>query len=151
MEPVPFAPGPAVLEILEGERKRAGDRYVVASTGLDGALSLKGDEGMFSILVSTLLENAFRYTPEGGSIRAAGQVEGDRWLLEIANSRGDFDEKDQERIFRPFQRGSKVSVNTPGAGLGLPLAREISIWLGGTLDIRLTGQEVVFCLSFPLE
>ncbi len=138
-----------VREVLNDEKDRAGDRFVVGTEGLDEATLVKGDEGLFRLVVSNLLENAFRYTPEGGSIRVAMSREGAWLVLEVGNDCEGLAEGDCERIFRPFERGRNVSVNEPGAGLGLSLAKEVALRCRGSLDAWLEGKTVVFRLRIP--
>lgn len=115
---------------------------------IDPAPVLEGDEGMFRMLATNLIENAFRHAPEGSVIRIVGRMEGG-YVFDVINLRGDFDGKDAERIFRPFQRGGTVSVNTPGAGLGLALAKEIVAYLGGSLELLLDEHLMVFRVRMP--
>ncbi len=143
-----FHPGPVLLELLEAEARTTGHRLQVAADGIDHSVRLKGDEGMFRMLASNLIENAFRYTPEDGEIRVDASAEGE-FVLDVANTRGDFKAEDAERIFRPFQRGGKVSVNAPGAGLGLALAKEIAGYLGGSLELLVDDRFLTFRVRMP--
>ena len=139
-----------VREALNEEMDRADGRFIVETKGLDNAIPAKGDEGLFRIVVSNLLENAFRYTPGGGSIRIAVGREGSLLVLEVENDCAEaLTADDCERIFRPFERGRHVSVNAPGAGLGLSLAKEVVLRCGGSLDARMNGKMAVFRLSIP--
>ena len=144
-----FQPGSVLDELLEAEVRRDERDLRVRKEGIDRSLRLKGDEGMFRMLASNLIENAFRYTPEGGEIEVKASGSGE-FVLEVSNSRGDFREEDAERIFRPFQRGRKVSVNAPGAGLGLALAKEIAGYFGGNLELIVDDHFLTFRLRMPL-
>ncbi len=140
-----------VREVLSGEMERAEGRYAVEEEGLDEPATVEGDEGLFRIVVWNLLENAFRYTPEGGSIRVGLKRETEWLILETTNDCKGLTGDDCERIFRPFERGRNVSVNAPGAGLGLPLAREVAHRCGGALDAGLKEGKVTFRLRFPTK
>ncbi len=148
MNSTSFRPGPVLLELLETEAPGTDRRLQVESGGIDLSVELRGDEGMFRMLASNLVENAFRYTPEGGEIRVETSVDGE-FILDVINTRGDFRQEDAERIFRPFQRGGKVSVNTPGAGLGLALAKEIAGYLGGDLELLVDDHFLTFRMRMP--
>ena len=149
LDVVSFQPGSVLDELLEAEVRRDERGLRVRKDGIDRSFRLKGDEGMFRMLASNLIENAFRYTPEGGGIEVRTSASGE-FILEVSNSRGDFRDEDAERIFRPFQRGGKVSVNAPGAGLGLALAKEIAGYLGGSLELVVDDRFLTFRLSLPL-
>jgi len=145
----PFTPGEVLDGLLEAEVRRSERSLQLRDEGVDRLLRVNGDEEMFRMLAFNLIENAFRYTPDGGEIRVTAGGDGE-FILEVINSRGDFDERDAERIFRPFQRGGKVSVNMPGAGLGLALAREIAGYLGGSLELIVEETVLVFRVRMPL-
>ncbi|MFT4176560.1 MAG: HAMP domain-containing sensor histidine kinase [Luteolibacter sp.] len=136
-------------EVLSDEKDRGENRFSIETKGLDDAVRIKGDKGLFRIVVSNLLENAFRYTPEGGRIRISMSREKESLVLEVGNDCDGLAEEDCERIFRPFERGRNVSVNDPGAGLGLSLSKEISLRCKGTLVASLKDGSVVFRLEIP--
>lgn len=144
-----FMAGAVLSNILETEAKGVDRNLTVYSDKIDRTIRLSGDEGMFRMLVSNLIENAFRYTPDGGEIWVETRI-GEGYVVEVSNDRGDFSDDDAERIFRPFQRGRRVSVNSPGAGLGLALAKEIAGYLGGKLELVLDASEVKFRVILPL-
>ena len=96
-------------------------------------------------IVDNLLANAFRATPDGGAIRIElGQQNGTINVAVIDNGTGIPAEK-LERLFRPF-----VSEATGGTGLGLAIARELSIALGGRIDVdSVFGRGSRFELLLP--
>ncbi|WP_035610742.1 HAMP domain-containing sensor histidine kinase [Haloferula sp. BvORR071] len=113
-------------------------------------IRVAGDSRLFQVLASTLIENAFRHSPDNGRIDISMRTRSRDFILSIANDTDDFDPADSERLFRPFQRGKNTSVNSPGAGLGLALAKEISLCIGALL--HLSSQKdgmVMFELTLP--
>lgn len=144
-----FKPGPIVRAILEEEKGRTSREVEAHAEGIDSSVQLTGDGDMFRMLVSNLIENAFRYSPEGGVIRVEIRVDYG-FVLDVTNGRGDFSDEDAERIFRPFQRGKGISVNSPGAGLGLALAKELAGHLGGSLELIADESLVTFRLRMSL-
>ena len=79
-------------------------------------------------IVSNLLSNAFRWTPDGGRVeldmaQADGQIS-----VGVVDSGPGISQADKERIFRPF-----VSGGGGGTGLGLAIARELATALGGRI------------------
>ena len=82
-------------------------------------------------IISNLLSNAFRWTPEGGRISLAlGTENGDVSVI-VADSGPGISPEERERIFRPFW-----SRDGSGTGLGLAIARELAFALGGRIDLR---------------
>jgi signal transduction histidine kinase len=138
VELVPFHPADIVRDLVKtyAEQPHGGRGPLLeVSIGEDEAW-VRGDSRLFHVLASVLLENAFRHvSPPDGRIQIRTGVIGHDFLLTIANDSEGFDPGESERIFRPFQRGKNTSVNSPGAGLGLALAKEISVRMGATLEV----------------
>ncbi len=82
-------------------------------------------------IISNLLSNAFRWTPEGGCVELA-LSEGAGWVSVVVSDSGPgITAEERDRIFRPFW-----SRDGGGTGLGLAIARELAVALGGRLDVR---------------
>jgi signal transduction histidine kinase len=96
-------------------------------------------------IISNLLSNAFRWTPDGGKVELAlGQANGNVSVA-VEDSGPGIAKDEQERIFRPFW-----SRDGGGTGLGLAIARELAAAHGGEilLDSEL-GQGTTFTLVLP--
>jgi signal transduction histidine kinase len=82
-------------------------------------------------IISNVLSNAFRWTPEGGRVELA-LSEDDGWVSVVVSDSGPgITAAERERIFRPFW-----SRDGGGTGLGLAIARELAVALGGGIDVR---------------
>jgi len=82
-------------------------------------------------VISNLLENAFRWTPDGGHVGLAlTQVDG-TIRVAVDDSGPGIPEDEQERIFRPFW-----SRDGHGTGLGLAIASELAAALGGEINLQ---------------
>ena len=82
-------------------------------------------------IISNLLSNAFRWTPEGGRVSLALGVDNGPVSVVVSDSGPGISPEERERIFRPFW-----SRDGGGTGLGLAIARELAIALGGRIDLR---------------
>lgn len=142
IDPVEYDPAEIVLQLVEAEQERTGEWHRVELPQTIPETTILGDARLFRILASIMMENAFRHTAVGGRIWIGMEMQGDHFALSVSNE-ADFDPADSERIFRPFQRGKNTSVNSPGAGLGLALAREISQRLDATLEVSFKDDSVV--------
>jgi signal transduction histidine kinase len=81
-------------------------------------------------VISNLLANAFRWTPDGGRVGLAlTQVDGTVRVVVDDNGPG-IAADEQERIFRPFW-----SRDGEGTGLGLAIAGELATALGGEIEL----------------
>ena len=98
-------------------------------------------------IISNLLSNAFRWTPEGGRVELA-LSEDEGWVSVVVSDSGPgITAEERDRIFRPFW-----SRDGGGTGLGLAIARELAVALGGGLDVRSEpGLGSRFELVLPAE
>ncbi|MCR4582175.1 MAG: response regulator [Prevotella sp.] len=92
------------------------------------------DHTHFDKVVSNLLSNAFKYTPDGGSIAIdLSQTEADIQLRVTDSGRG-FDDDNTERFFKRFYQGKNAKdLHIDGTGIGLNLSRAITELHGGTI------------------
>jgi signal transduction histidine kinase len=96
-------------------------------------------------VISNLLANAFRWTPDGGRVGLAlSQVDG-TIRIAVDDSGPGIPQEEQERIFRPFW-----SRDGHGTGLGLAIARELAAALGGEIELETqAGKGSRFELVLP--
>ena len=96
-------------------------------------------------IISNLLSNAFRWTPDGGRIDLALQTANGTVTVDVADSGPGITADARERIFRPFW-----STDGRGTGLGLPIARELAVALGGRIELQTeVGKGSRFRLVLP--
>ena len=94
--------------------------------------SVMAHEWMLRELVRNLLHNAIRLTPPNGDLSVQMGIEGAQAVLLIKDSGPGLSEAMQARLFQPFATGDSRS----GSGLGLTIAREIVLALGGTISLK---------------
>ncbi|MCW2977265.1 MAG: hypothetical protein JWM06_2546 [Actinomycetia bacterium] len=82
-------------------------------------------------IISNLLSNAFRWTPEGGRVELSLSEDGGWVSVVVADSGPGISAEERDRIFRPFW-----SRDGGGTGLGLAIARELALALGGRVEVR---------------
>ena len=97
-------------------------------------------------IISNLLSNAFRWTPDGGRIGLELASQNGTVTVDVADTGPGIGQEERERIFRPFW-----STDGRGTGLGLPIARELAVALGGRIELQTAlGQGSRFRLVLPL-
>jgi signal transduction histidine kinase len=96
-------------------------------------------------IITNLLANAFRWTPNGGSVGLHLSAENGRIHVAVEDTGPGIGPEEQERIFRPFW-----THDGKGTGLGLAIARELAVALGGRINLDSTvGQGSKFELVLP--
>ncbi len=106
-----------------------------------------GEETLLSTLVSNLLDNAAKYTAEGGAVGLRLGADADGVLLEVENEHEPLPQDVLDHLFEPFYRGGVATGN--GAGLGLSLVKRIALRLGGDAVAANTGTGLRFSVRFP--
>jgi PAS domain S-box-containing protein len=109
------------------------------------------DKEKMELAVQNLLENAAKYTPEGGNIRISLKKHEAEIVFEIKDTGVGIPESEHERIFTKFFRGDNViKMETEGSGLGLYTTRNIidahrgKIWFESE-----EGKGTTFYFSLP--
>jgi signal transduction histidine kinase len=96
-----------------------------------GAPVILSDGDRVLQVISNLLANAFRWTPDGGRVELSLATANGRVSVDVTDSGPGIRREDRERIFHPF-----ISQDSNGTGLGLPIARELAIALGGGIELE---------------
>jgi signal transduction histidine kinase len=128
----------AYLSFTEEARRRGID-YEVA---LDASAVITTDGDRVLQIITNLLANAFRWTPDGGRVRLALDAGDGTVTVAVEDTGPGISRNDQERIFRAF-----YTRDDAGTGLGLAIARELSVALGGRIELT---SEVGFGSRFEL-
>jgi signal transduction histidine kinase len=88
-------------------------------------------------ILGNLVSNALKYTPPGGHVRVAGQVEADHWELSVSDSGPGIPSPWHERVFEPFVRLARDERSgIEGTGLGLAICRELVAQLQGVIALE---------------
>jgi signal transduction histidine kinase len=125
------------------EARRRGIEY---THDADGAPVIVSDGDRVLQIISNLLSNAFRWTPDGGRIELELASSNGTITVDVADTGPGIGSEERERIFRPFW-----STDGRGTGLGLPIARELAVALGGRIELQSElGRGSRFRLVLPL-
>jgi two-component system sensor histidine kinase TctE len=111
---------------------------------------IQAHDWMLRELTRNLLHNAIHHTPAHGNLSVSIQPEAEMALLTIRDTGTGIDDALRQRLFQPFATGDSKS----GSGLGLMIAREIAMVLGGNIQLcnRLDGDTIIgmdACISIP--
>jgi two-component system sensor histidine kinase KdpD len=106
------------------------------------------DYGQVDQIVTNLLENATRHTPDGTPIEVRLTADQEVARLEVIDHGAGIPHAERDRLFQPFERGR---TRVPGSGLGLSIARGLAEAHGGVLEVDdnpAGGSR--FCLTLPV-
>jgi two-component system sensor histidine kinase VicK len=97
-----------------------------------------------------LLDNAIKYTPPGGSIAVHARHKGGDVVIEVRDTGIGIPEREQSLVFERFYRADPARQRSGGFGLGLPIARELTRSMGGTIRLdSAPGAGTAILLTFP--
>ncbi|HXX93382.1 MAG TPA: ATP-binding protein [Planctomycetota bacterium] len=115
--------------------------------------SILGDPDYLERAVSNLVDNAIKYTPEGGSIRVAAGADGKSVAVEVVDNGIGIPEADLPRVFERFYRVDKSrSRDMGGTGLGLAIVKHVVQSHGGVVEAKSTpGRGTTFRMTLPAE
>lgn len=130
-------------------RAKAGDIHLELQS--ESPVSFFGDETRLKQLVVILVDNAFKHTPPGGSIRLEMRDEGPSVELKVSDTGEGIPKEHLHKIFKRFYRVDKSrSRQEGGTGLGLAIAEWIVREHRGTIKVSSTpGQGTAFVITLP--
>jgi heavy metal sensor kinase len=114
---------------------------------------VEGDELLLQRLLGILLDNAIRYTPESGEIRAEVSLISDKAVITVRDTGVGMSEDVRSQVFNRFyQADLRERKSTAGSGLGLSIGRWIADAHGAELTVESTPLEgSVFQIKFPAK
>jgi PAS domain S-box-containing protein len=103
-------------------------------------------------VVANLLDNAIKYSPEGGLVRIDASSQGGFAVLSVEDHGVGIPEPELERIFERFERGTNVLGRIGGTGIGLASARHIVESHGGSISATShPASGTTFTVRLPLQ
>ena len=145
---VPLAP---LLSELSAEYRLALESKQISVHWPPEPISLQAEPYRLRLILDNLFSNAVSYGAKGGQIWIrAGQDANGGWL-EVANEGPVIPLDERERIFEPFEQGSIVRQGLlKGSGMGLSIARESAMSLGGELKL-IEDEQADVCFRLDLK
>jgi signal transduction histidine kinase len=128
----------------------AEDKGVILKLDLaDTERQVSGDRRALQRAVANVLDNAIKYTPDGGRVTVGLRYPGRMAELTVRDTGCGIDAADRPHVFERFFRADR-SRSTPGNGLGLAFARAVCRSHGGTVELESTaGQGTEVRLRLP--
>jgi signal transduction histidine kinase len=134
------------MEISAIMEAKAGGHQLTVEPAEYGVV-IEADRQLLAAAVANLIQNAFKFTHDGGHVRLRTRVTADRVLIETEDECGGLPPGQAEELFRPF---AQRSTDRSGLGLGLSISRKAVQLTGGELRVRnLPGHGCVFTVDLP--
>lgn len=120
----------------------------------DEDMMVNADPGRISQVLTNLLNNAAKYSPDGGNLELSAKVDKDIVFVQVRDSGIGISADMQEFVFELFaQIKEKENYTTSGLGIGLTLAKSIVEQHDGNLSVfsEGSGKGTTFTLALPLH
>ena len=126
--------GELVRSAVETMREQLPDSVTLTALP-DGISTAVGDRDRIEQVLVNLIDNAVKYSPDGGNVRVSTVPAGQRVRVEVEDEGIGIPTAEQESVFEKFYRGRSTQVPA-GTGLGLYISRELLRRMGGTIGVR---------------
>ena len=119
--------GDAIVASMKHFKPRAKTRHINIVSSIDPGLpSIRGDFSKIVWILNNLMSNAFKYTPDGGTVEISATMKGENTIVVCVKDNGvGIPEEFLEKIFDKYVQVPGCDVETRGTGLGLAVARDI--------------------------
>ncbi|GAB4216505.1 MAG: hypothetical protein OHK0022_57690 [Roseiflexaceae bacterium] len=143
----------ALAQRLVEEIRPTTDRHTLHLEGAEAPLWIKGDELRLEQVLQNLIQNAIKYSPQGGNVGVWLERRGDQALLRVSDQGVGIPADALPLLFRRFYRAPNVErLQISGVGVGLFVVREIIALHGGTIEVEsVEGSGSTFCVTLPLR
>jgi two-component system phosphate regulon sensor histidine kinase PhoR len=135
---------------VERLQDAARSRGILLTLHAEPEPEIRGSGRDLALLIRNLIDNAIRYTSDGGSVDVSVTVDGDRVVLRVSDTGAGIPQRDLPRIFERFYRVDRArSRETGGTGLGLAIVKHVAenhrgdvsvtsdLGVGSTFEVRL--------------
>ena len=149
----PFSASECALESANGFKSLTEQKNIGYSVSVAEDITLSGDKLAFSKLLSILLDNAVKYTPEGGTIDLRLNVKGKSAVVSCRNTTADeMSKEDISHVFDRFYRTDKSRNSASGGhGIGLSVAKAITEAHSGKITAQAEDNKTFSITAiFPL-
>lgn len=139
-----------IHDIADLYEPAAEDRGVTLRFVAPSRITVRGNRSLLARAAANLVENALKYTPQGGSVTVSTGINprDDRPTFSVRDSGPGIPEADRERVLDRFVRLER-SRNTPGSGLGLSLVAAVARMHDAEIALEDAKPGLLATLTFP--
>lgn len=144
-----------VEHVISMLQLQAAQKQIALSMHLDDALPpfIEADQALLHQAIYNLVDNALKYTPDGGQVAVRVRLQGDSVIFEVQDTGIGIAPADLPRLFEKFYRARQREARAQhGSGLGLAIVRSIAEQHGGKVWVESElGRGSTFYLQIPLR
>ncbi len=122
-------------EVFDLYEPMAEMKHIAFTLQADDKVPMTGDAELLREALANLVDNAVKFTPEGGAVQMSANALPDGPCVKVSDNGPGIKFADRDKIFRRFQRSS-TAASVPGHGLGLSMAATIAELHGLTLRLE---------------
>ena len=148
----PFSLPETISKALASVATNADSKSITVTSNVDSSLDqIVGDEFSINEMISNLLLNAVKYTPEGKSVHLEAKSQDDSVKIDISDTGIGIPESELGNVFEEFFRASNAKKREKdGTGLGLSIVKQIIDRHGGNISVQSKeGQGTTFTVILP--
>jgi len=113
---------------------------------------LPADESKIESVVTNLINNAIKFTPEGGQVTVNAKLQEEQVIISVEDTGMGIPENDLQKIFERFYRVHRQGKQIQGTGLGLSIVNEIVKTHDGKIEVQSTlNKGTTFTVFLPLK
>ncbi|WP_372639199.1 sensor histidine kinase [Fodinibius sp.] len=139
--------------VTAGYQQKARAKDIAMKVDITPELQIRAHGAYIEEVINNLLENALKYTPEGGRVDLQVQRSSGKAVIHLSDTGIGFDQETKRHLFERFYRADQREVQQcPGSGLGLPLVKAIVELYEGKIRAYSDGQGEgsTFVVELPL-
>jgi signal transduction histidine kinase len=148
---VPLHLNELILQITSDALSTAARKNIKLTTAVGKGLEIVGDKDMLLIVLRNLLNNAIKFTPQGGEITISAHRNGDKAVISVRDTGVGIHADKQAELFTFKMQSTFGTNNEKGIGLGLMMCKEFIEYQRGAIWFEsMKGHGSVFFVSLPL-
>lgn len=149
--PSEVALSPLTRQIMDTYRFSAEQKKVELKMNMPEELVVVADSHQLELILRNLLDNAIKFTPEGGAITIGCRLKGEQAVIYISDTGTGMMQEEAEKLLQKSSfHVTGNGANAKGTGLGLQLCKEFVAGNGGVLQVKSApGEGTEFYFSLP--
>jgi two-component system phosphate regulon sensor histidine kinase PhoR len=149
----PVAVGALIAQVLQILQPVADKKNIRITADIQTDFGrFSADEGKLCSLLTNLLDNAIKFTPDSGLVSISAKRSNNELIIRVIDTGVGIPSQALPRIFDPFYRVPKPDTQIPGTGLGLAIVKEIVDMHSGRIEVESEPDKgTTFSVYLPFD